>query len=720
MMTPRTHVFARLSLAAALVLALLIGGVAIAQSGPDRIVAVPLQGPAELGGWAIGLSAGLQRSLNVIDGVFVPPIGDPVVLADRADDVGMDPAAVVLERFDARAVLGGRIASAPGGLDLTLERYGADGVEASRTVTVPMDPAEALPQAAELALELLGLSPSSGDRAAVLAVASEAPSVEGLRPVAIASARLPGTDSASLRAAVELSPTSSWALAELARTSSIEGAHDAAVQAAVAATEARSEDVEAWTVRGVVHLRAGDAAAAEQAFRAALERNPTHAVARAGLAGLSGPEDAAREYRRAIDAYPRLLDAHLALAEAADGPRALQLLRSAVDHLPDAARLHAEIVNRALGMNDPAGALSYLRSTAERPLARTPTLYGLGERLASTRADAALAFVQEGREAFPENAGLALAEASLRLESGDPAGAETILRPFSEATPEDPRIANRLALALVAQERTDAAREVLQAAADGSATVRFNLAQALLEAGLPRAAAEELAEDMDEAQRDPETWAVYGAALAGAGRVDEARSAYERALELAPDQDLAGRGLRRLDERERVAGSDVAPLPREAQAPFDRGLTLLEQGRFEEAAEAFSRAREAAPDRPLVSFYLGSALQRDGQVRAALDAYAPALEAFGDSGTVLNNVGFAHLQTGRYDLALSRLRSATDAAPENARAHLNLGLTFYALSRFEDALGAWERAVALDPSLEPSIRDVRERARQQLTGEGAE
>lgn len=716
MMMPRTPAHAPLRLLPALVLALALLGSAAAQSTPQRVLVVPLQGPPELASWSIGLATGLQRALNVVDGVFVPPIGDPVVLADRAVDAGLEPVEVLIEHFAASSVLGGRIASAPDGFDLTLERYGAGGLEGSRTITIPADPAAAFPQVAELAVELLALTPSTGDLAALAAVASEAPSSEALQPVAVAAARLPGTDSASLRAAVELSPTSSWALAELARVLSIEGQHDEAVATAIAATEARDEDVEAWTVRGVVHLRAEDATAAEAAFRAALERNPSHAVARAGLAGLLPSDDAEREYRRAIDAYPRLLDAHLALAEAAQGPRAFQLLRAAGESLPEAVRLHSEIVDRALAANDPAGALSYLRSTAERPLARTPGLFALAEEVAAARADDALAFVREGREAFPDAPELALAEASLLLDSGDAAAAEATLRPFAEATPDDPRIANRLALALVAQERTDEARALLAGAAEGDATVRFNLAQALLEAGLPRDAADELAGDMGAEQVDPEAWAVYGTALAGAGRGDEARSAYERALELEPGQDLAQRGLRRLDERERVEGSDPAPLPPEAQAAFERGLTLLEGGRFAEAADAFREALDAAPDRPVISFYLGTALQRDGQVRAALEAYEPALEAFGDSGTVLNNVGFAQLQIGRFDLALPRLRDAVAAAPDNARAHLNLGLTYFALQRYRDAVEAFDRAIELDPALEPSVREARERAQGQATG----
>lgn len=715
MTTPTPLRTARPLVALAAALALLAGA-AFAQTA-TRVVAVPLQGPPELAPWQIGVAAGLQRSLNVIDGVFVPPIGDPVVLAERASEAGLEVAPVLLERFGAAAVIGGRVASAPSGLDVTLQRFGPEGVESSRTVTVPQGPAEALPVLVREATELLGLTPSEDDLRAAEAVAAEAPGAESLLAVALASSRLSAPDPAALRSAAELDPDASWVRSERARAASLTGDDELALAEARAATEEAPDDVEAWTIRGVVSLRAGEREAAEQAFRTALERNPAHAVARAGLAGLLSGEDALREYRRALDAYPRLLEAHLAIAEIQGGARGLQALRAAGDALPDATRLHRAVLERALQAGDPSGAVAYLREQLERPLARSADLYGLAAELPTDRREEALALLAEGAEAYPDDAGLALAEAELLRESGDAAGAESRLTPFVEAAPDDPRLANALALALIAQGRTDEARSRLQAAAGENAIVRFNLAQALLEAGLPRAAAEELAPDMDEAQQDPEAWAVYGTALAGAGRVGEAREALDRALELDPEQALARRTGRRLDERERIAGEQAPLLSQEAQAPFDRGLTHLEQGRFADAAAELRRAYDLAGEAPIAAFYLGTALQRDGRPSEAVEYYRQADEAFPGSGTVLNNLGFAWLQLGRYDRALPTLRQAVEAAPDNARAHLNLGLTYYGLSRFDDALSAWERAVELDPSLDAAIADTRERARRRLPAE---
>jgi Flp pilus assembly protein TadD len=640
-----------------------------------------------------------------------------VVLVERASAADLDPAAVLREHFGADALVGGRVASAPGGLDVTLERYGPGGATASVTVTVPAVPVEALPVVVGEAIDLLELQPSDEERGAALAVAAEAPSQETLQAVAVASARLVPPDPARLRAAAELDPDASWVRAENARAASLAGEHERAQNEASAATDAAPQDVEAWTIRGVVALRAGDRAGAEEAYRAALERNPAHAVARAGLAELLSGEDALREHRRALDAYSRLLESHLAIADLEGGARGLQALRSAADVLPDATRLHAAVIDRALAAGDPAGALAYLRETLERPLARSPGVYALASRLPADRREAALALLREGAEAYPDDVGLALAEAELLREADDPAAAEARLRPLHDASPDDPRLANELALALLAQDRVEEARAALAEAAEGSATVRFNLAQALLESGRPRAAAEEIAPDATEGQQDPEVWAVYGTALAASGRTAEARPALERAVELDPEQSLARRTLRRLDERERIAGEDGAEVPEAARAAYQRGLTDLEQGRFADAASELERAYEQSDGAPLVAFYLGTALQRAGRPGDALPYYREAREAFPESGTVLNNLGFAWLQQGRYDQALPTLRDAVDTAPENARAHLNLGLVYYGLSRFEDALASWDRAVELDPGLESAIAETRQRARRQLPPE---
>lgn len=703
-----------------LVLLLLPAALGLAQAQETRrVVVLPLEGDASVAPWALGMATGLQRALNTVDGLYVPPVGDPAVLADRAREAGLDPVPTVRERFGADTVLGGQIESDGGSTRLTLRALGAEDEAAQRTVSGD-DPAALLEAAADAARELLSLELGQSARDELRRVAQEAPAVEVLSPLALASSRLPGTDVGALRAAADLAADSSWVLAELARALATGGDVEGAREAARRATDLTPSDVEAWVVRGTVARRAGEADAARSAFEEALRRNPDHAVALLGLAEAQGGSEAVATLQRAVAAYPRLLEAHLALAESAEGARAFQRLRDAGDALPDSLRLHQAVVNRALAADDAGGALQYLRDAAQDPLARAPGLYALAESLPATRAEAALAFVREGREAFPEAASLAVVEARLLRAEGRSEAAVEVLRGVVEANPEHGEAANALALALLDSGAREEARRVLQGAAESDATVRFNLGQLLLEAGRPEASAEELAPLVEDDPEDPAVWTAYGTALAASGRAEEGREALQRALELEPGYAAAERTLNRLRERQEVAGDAEVDLPPAALRAYREGLSALEEGSWSDAARAFERAQaeaaDEAPEDPLLAFYRANALQRGGEVRAAVEAYGPALEAFPESGTVLNNVGFANLQLGRYDRALPTLRDAVEANPENARAHLNLGLTFYGLERYEEALDAWDRAVELEPELEQAIADPLARA-QRLAGE---
>jgi len=697
--------------------ALLATGAAMAQTEATRIVVAPLQGPAELAPWQLAIPATLQRSLNTVPGVYVPPIGDPVVLADQSSRVDADTPTEILTRFSADAFLAGNVADAGDGLTVTLERYGADGTRAESTLDVPRDPRVALPALAGAALDLLALDVDGAQRATVLDVAGQSPSVEGLQVAALASSRLAPPDLPRLQTAHELAPESSWLNAELARAESLRGNHDEAMRLAETATTLLENDVEAWTVRGVVEARAGNDEVAATAFRRALSINPRHAVAQAGLGSLTTGDDAVQAFEAAIETYPRLVEAHLGLANEVGGARALQVLRSATRALPESVTLHAAILTRAIAAGDSAGATSYLRDTLEEPMSQAPGVYALAGELPTESREAALAILDEGSQRYPENVRIAIAHARLLRLDGDPASAEGILAPLVSQAPNDPALANAYALTLVAQERIEEARSILEAAAGRSSTVRFNLAKALIDTGRAREAADELAPDMTEANEDPEAWALYGTALAGSGQLDEARTALDRALTLNPDQALARQTLRRLEERTEIAGDVNDPLTPEARAAFDRGMSLLEQGRNDEAVAEFTFAYERNEEEaPLLAFYLANALQRAGDARAAIDLYDEALGVFPGSSTILNNLGFAWLQLGRYDQALPALRDAVAANDANARAYLNLGLTYYGLSRFADAIEAWDRATELDASLAPAIAASRERAQRQLDG----
>lgn len=174
---------------------------------------------------------------------------------------------------------------------------------------------------------------------------------------------------------------------------------------------------------------------------------------------------------------------------------------------------------------------------------------------------------------------------------------------------------------------------------DDRGLVLLREAFAALEAGdLERSA--ELCRSAGEAATDDRTRFQaalgLGSCLAGLGRAEEARGAFERALALFPDDPTA---LVRL------------------------GQTLGDLGRNEEAAAVLERAVAADPS--------------VAQARLALALVTARL--------------------GRHEEAARSAAEAAKLTPDDPRAHLAVGVALYHLERYGEAVPALERALGLSP-----------------------
>ena len=685
--------------------ALAFGASATAQSDPTRFVFVPFDADASIEALGLAVPSVLQHAFNELDDVYAPPVGDAGLVLQRLVAAGRDDVLELLTAaFDADVLVLGRVS---GSEELAIELVVVvDGVERTARVEGRLgDLAGLWTAAADAVLREADRTPPAPERAALLAVLGDAPSLPSLGPLATAAARLPGVRVDQLEAAVALDPDSAWARSELARTRVLAGDVAAALVDADAAVALRSS-VEILTTQGLVRLVAGDDAAAAEAFAAALEHNPAHAVALVGLAQTAPAAERAALLARATAAAPRQVDAQLGLASlqtSASG--AIQALRSAADRLPDSPSVLAALVDVTVEAGDARGALDLLRAAAARPIGRTPAAYTVAGRLPESVAGDALAFVREGIALFPEASDLRLLEAELLRRSGDAAGSEASLRAAVEANPDSIPDVRALARLLADRGAGEEAQALWATVADRAPDGVLTSAELDLAAGRSRAALATLEPIVAAGGADADLRTLYGIALGRVGRVEEARAVLGSVLQDAPDATLAARALALLDEQGRVAGEADLELGAEAATVFERGLTALELGEFARAADAFAEAR-AIEDAGLLAFYEGYARQRAGDPRSAIAAYEAARAVLGEQDVLLNNLGYAHLQVGRFDRAFDALTAAIAANPSNARAHLNLGLTYYASSRFGEAVAAVDRALELDPTLEASAADT--------------
>ncbi len=694
-----------------LLLCLCLLGPTVFAQGTKRIVILPFNTSSGFDVYNLGLAAALQRSFNDIDGVYVPPIGDTIVVTQRQLEANSLSIDAIAQAFNASVVISGQLEVSGSDAKLLIGLAGPDFPTIQNiTVTADVNNPVTLSQAVANALVAqLTISPSQTDLDEMSLTLAEIPSLPSFGAVAESSLQLPSVNLSNLSSAWQLDNGSSWVATEYARALALANTPTEAEAMALEATNQGPTDIEAWVNYGIILRSNGKSAEAKSAFEKALSLNPNHATALVGLASLlDSSTEAQAKLEAALEAYPRLTQAYLELAnlQFKDNPQtALQTLRRGTQTIPETVALHSAFIDYALQLGDAQGALSYLQGELSRQSNPPAGLYGLAARLSSSFPNETAAIIQEGRSRYPDNASLILLDAQSLEQKGDFAAAETLLQTALSSGNSSPEVINRLAIVQAKQGRLEDAKQTFSALGGDNATSQYNLAQLYLEAGENEAALSTLEPLVSSNPNDADVMAYYGVALGRLGRYQQALEAFDKALALNSNQSIAQQGKTQLEEQVQISGGQAIQMNPEASKLFSQGQNALNNRDFTTAASLFSQAR-SLDDNGLLGFYEGYANYFDGKPRQAVPGFTKALESFPNSDIVLNNLGLVEIELGRLDLALDYLGKATTINPANDQAHLNLGLAHYRLSDYAKAIIEWETALNLNPSLDTTVSDL--------------
>ncbi len=202
-----------------------------------------------------------------------------------------------------------------------------------------------------------------------------------------------------------------------------------------------------------------------------------------------------------------------------------------------------------------------------------------------------------------------------------------------------------------------------------------------------------------------------GWALTDAGRFDEARAHFERALRRVPDRlpDLKAQLDLHLGIVEQRAGRPVAAEryfrealvqdPTHAVALIRLGTVLLEQGRETEAEAAWRRAVDAEARWNRYQLWeLGQAIEQVPMARASA------------RGQLALTLGALLQREAELGYAEDQYRLATALLPDNANAWNNLGVAYALRGSMKPALDAFLRALQLKPGDSQACRNARRAA----------
>ena len=209
-----------------------------------------------------------------------------------------------------------------------------------------------------------------------------------------------------------------------------------------------------------------------------------------------------------------------------------------------------------------------------------------------------------------------------------------------------------------------------------------------------------------------------------AGQIDAAIATYTQALALKGDYpdahyNLANALLAKGLANEAAEHFTIAlkSIPDSAGAANNLGVALSSQNRTEDAVAAFRAAVAADPNSAVAHRNLADALSAAGQLEAALAEYQNALTLEPKDPSTPYNLGVVLLEAGRNAEAVSVLRTAVALAPQSVDAHNNLGIALGTSGDLQAALAEFRRALALDPSSAEARRNL-EMAQQALASQG--
>lgn len=259
-----------------------------------------------------------------------------------------------------------------------------------------------------------------------------------------------------------------------------------------------------------------------------------------------------------------------------------------------------------------------------------------------------------------------------------------------------------------------------------------HIALAWLEAGEAMKAKVMVQRAVTEAPDSPAGWRAKGMVAEREKRSRDALAAYERAYELAPENDLAARigqiyltlgenakarrfmGAVVADpetspgvifnyalslQREDQHGLAVPPLRRVTSRAPDMvsawralGVSLRSIGEYGEAAEAFGRAFELDPDAK-IAFQVGYSAGRAGRSEASVVAYRQAVDLDPTYEKAWYNLATAEIKAGDYETAVADLGVLEAMEGSTYRIHFSKGICYDGIGDDEAAITSYEAAI---------------------------
>lgn len=188
-----------------------------------------------------------------------------------------------------------------------------------------------------------------------------------------------------------------------------------------------------------------------------------------------------------------------------------------------------------------------------------------------------------------------------------------------------------------------------------------------------------------------------------AKRLEEARAAFERALEDDPSNPRPARALAELMRREGNVDQAVELLEKtislqpDAKALLALGEMRYQQGQAQRAFEDMRRALELDPQLVAAHYKVSKICLKLDRIDEALHHLRTFVQAQPSSAQARLELGVLLGNQGELEEAEAQLRKVIALSPEHATGHFNLGVLLGRKEQIDEAMQAFRRTIEFDP-----------------------
>ena len=453
----------------------------------------------------------------------------------------------------------------------------------------------------------------------------------------------------------------------------------------------KKDDVSFHLASANLLLNSGDLAGGEDALRQAIAINPNSSAAHMTMGDLylakKDPKQAGEEYRKAAELAPvrsmeRLKYAAFMSATGNTGETrriATEMTTQAPDYLPGWTLL-AELALKDKKYDE---ALSLLENVFGRD-----TQYIDGRRLESdvllAKGDTkkAVEVLERLDHTYPDSPLLKYQLARAYLKNNNPNQAKAAL---DQAISINPNFADAIVLLAETNLRSGHGEMVIEPLTNllrkrpDLRSAAFILAAAYGSLDRFDDAAVVLGEQARLSPQDPQAQAALGLTFRQAKRNDEARQAFEKAAQLAPDNLWLVDQLVELD--------------------------LLDK-HFDSARQRIQRQFQKTPDSPSAHFLGGKILTAEQKWDLAQAELQKTLQIDPNFSSAYDLLVQTYLATNKLPQAVSQLQAELAKDPKNSSALMTLALVYERMKDFPKARDAYEKLLSIEPSFVPALNNL--------------